>query len=241
MLIEAQLSQPKTSWIPKNWEIQHAAIAGLGSFFLCYLYYLGTKKWSPGTVPGALEFWATMTSLWCVWITQKRNILSMPIGIVSVILMGKFFGNIGLTGQQLLQWVYYVPVQIYGWYMWRRGGEDNTELVVTRSTLDQRVYSVVAYVFAGSILGVLLNTYGDGSVYTFWDASIVAASIVAQYLLTRKKWEAWVFWILPVNIAAIALYLKTDANMFAALYMLFLAMAFGGLYRWHTAYKKALV
>lgn len=75
------------------------------------------------------------------------------------------------------------------------------------------------------ILGWLLDAGWEDALYTYWDASIAAASVVAMVLLSRKKVESWWLWIVPVNVSA----------MFAALYVLFLAMAFVGLARWMRA------
>lgn len=51
---------------------------------------------------------------------------------VSVVLMGWFFRDIGLVGQTWLHWGYYVPVQFWAWLQWTRGGDERTELTVTR-------------------------------------------------------------------------------------------------------------
>ena len=85
------------------------------------------------------------------------------------------------------------------------------------------------------VFGWLLDTGWERAFHTYWDASIVAASVVAMVLLAKKKVESWWLWILPVNISAIGLYLLTGARMFAALYALFLVMAFVGLLRWRRA------
>ena len=84
-------------------------------------------------------------------------------------------------------------------------------------------------------LGWVLDAGWEDALYTYWDASIVAASVVAMVLLSRKKVESWWLWILPVNVSAIGLYLSTGAYMFAALYILFLFMAFVGLAKWMRA------
>ena len=46
--------------------------------------------------------------------------------------MGWFFRDIGLVGQTWLHWGYYVPVQFWAWLQWTRGGDERTELTVTR-------------------------------------------------------------------------------------------------------------
>ncbi len=90
------------------------------------------------------------------------------------------------------------------------------------------------------LLGWLLDAGWEDALYTYWDASIVAASVVAMILLSRKKVESWWLWILPVNVSAIGLYLSTEAYMFAALYVLFLVMAFVGLAKWMRAASEGV-
>ena len=222
-------------WFGRRWEHRQAAIAATGSLLACTLYWLGTKRFAPDFVPGWVEFGGTMTSLWSVWITQRRNVLALPVGIVSVILMGWFFRDIGLVGQEWLHWGYYLPVQFWAWAQWTRGGEEQTELLVTRLSNPARILALAGGAIATMALGWLLDAGWDDALYTYWDASIVAASVVAMLLLSRKKVESWWLWILPVNVSAIGLYLTTGAYMFAALYGLFLVMAFVGLARWIRA------
>ncbi len=222
-------------WFGRRWEHRQAAIAAIGSLLACSMYWLGTKRFAPDFVPGWVEFGGTMTSLWSVWITQRRNVLALPVGIVSVILMGWFFRDIGLVGQEWLHWGYYLPVQFWAWAQWTRGGEEQTELLVTRLSNPARVLALAGGAIVTMALGWLLDAGRGDALYTYWDASIVAASVVAMLLLSRKKVESWWLWILPFNVSAIGLYLATGAYMIAALYGLFLVMAFVGLARWIRA------
>ncbi len=222
-------------WFGRRWEHRHAGVAAVGSFLACWLYWLGTNLWAPEVVPGVVEFAGTATSLWSVWITQRRNVLALPAGIISVVLMGWFFRDIGLVGQTWLHWGYYLPVQFWAWSQWTRGGDNETELTVTRLTTPARAGVLGAGLTATAILGWVLDAGWEDALYTYWDASIVAASVVAMVLLSRKKVESWWLWILPVNVSAIGLYLSTGAYMFAALYVLFLFMAFVGLAKWMRA------
>jgi nicotinamide mononucleotide transporter len=233
-------TQDTVPWFGRTWEHKHAAFAGVGSLFLCTLYYVGTRTFSPEFTPNTLEFTGTFASLWSVWITQKRNVLALPIGIVAVVFMGWFFYDIDLVGQFLLHWVYYVPVQAFAWYHWRQGGQDDTELIVTRVSNPQRAAYAASIIGFTVFFGAVLNAGWDDALYTYWDASIVAASVVAMVLMTQKKYESWWLWIGPVNVSAIILYYQTEAYMFSALYCLFLAMAFVGLDRWMNAQKLVI-
>ncbi len=222
-------------WFGRTWEHRHALVAGVGSVLACGAYWAATLLFAPDVTPGMVEFAGTATSLWSVWITQRRNVLALPIGIVSVGLMGWFFLDIGLIGQMFLHWIYYLPVQFWAWREWTQGGDNGTELIVTRLTFRMRLLVVVALGSFTWVFGRLLESGWESSLYTYWDASIVAASVVAMVLLSKKKVESWWLWIGPINVSAIGLYLATGANMFAALYVLFLMMAVVGLARWNRA------
>lgn len=222
-------------WFGRRWEHRHALIAGIGSFLLCGLYWMGTRRFAPDYVPDPVEFAGTATSLWSVWITQRRNVLAMPVGLASVLLMGWFFRDIDLVGQTWLHWAYYVPVQGWAWHEWTRGGEAHTELPVSRLTVTSRFGALGGLLAMTILLGWLLDAGWGDALYTYWDASIVAASVLAMLLLSRKKVESWWLWIGPVNVSAIGLYIATEAYMFAALYCLFLVMAVVGLLRWRSA------
>jgi len=225
-------------WFGRPWERRHAAVAGVGSFAACGVYWLATTRFAPDAVPGWVEFTGTATSLWSVWITQRRNVLALPVGIVSVLLMGWFFRDIDLIGQMLLQWGYYVPVQFWAWAQWTRGGEGHTELTVTWLTNRERLGVLATGVALTVALGWVLDAGWGEALHTYWDASIVAASVLAMALMSRKKVESWWLWILPVNVSAILLYTSTGAYMFATLYCLFLVMAFVGLARWTRAARE---
>lgn len=227
-------------WWGRPWEHRHAAVAAVGSFAACLAYWQGTRVFSPELTPGPVEFAGTATSLWSVWITQRRNVLALPVGIVSVVLMGWFFLEIGLIGQVLLHWAYYLPIQFWAWQQWTRGGEHHTELTVSTLSPTRRLWLFGAGLGVTGVAGWLLDAGWETAVYTYWDASIVAASVIAMILLSRKKVESWWLWIGPVNISAIALYAVTGASMFAALYVLFLVMAFVGLSRWNAAAREAV-
>jgi nicotinamide mononucleotide transporter len=222
-------------WFGRTWEHRQATVAAAGSLLACLAYWAATRRFAPEVAPGPVEFAGTATSLWSVWITQRRNVLALPVGIISVVLMGWFFWEIGLMGQTLLHGAYSLPVQFWAWREWTRGGENRTELRVTRLTNRTRAGALGVMVTFTVVLGWALNAGWESALYTYWDASIVAASVVAMVLLSRKKVESWWLWIGPVNVSAIALYLVTGAYMFAALYVLFLVMAFVGLVRWRHA------
>ncbi|CAB4654935.1 unannotated protein [freshwater metagenome] len=215
---------------------KEAAISLGGSLLLTLLYTTIARELD--TTTSALEFWSLVFSFSCVWLSRTENIYSMHAGIVSSVCMGTFLLQIELVGQGWIQFVYYIPIQLYGWWAWCRGGEQKTELPVTR--LNQKNWVLTISGFAAIWLGtrILFGAIYENPQYIWWDTSIVAASIAAQSLMTLKKVESWMFWFFPVNVSSIVLYLYTDVPAFAVMYTVFLANAAWGWRQWTNSHKK---
>jgi nicotinamide mononucleotide transporter len=221
----------RTPWWGTDADRRAAAMA------ITAAYVAVTHRLDTGYTPTGLEVLGTVTSLACVWITRRQNVLCMPLGLVSVVAMGVFFFRIDLVGQGWLHLGYYVPVQVLGWWLWIRGGADRTDLPVSWLTARGRVALGAACVVGTIVLWrVFEHLHGPGDTL-LWDTSIVAASVAAQALLTVKRIEAWWLWLVPVDVSAIALYVVSGAHLFAALYVLYLVLAGLGLREWTGSWR----
>ena len=204
-----------------------------GSALVTLVYVFVARSLETST--SQLEFWSLIFSFACVWLSRTENVHSMSTGIVSVVLMGVFLLQIELVGQGWLQFVYYVPIQIYGWWAWCRGGAGRTELPVTRLSTKQWVAITMLFVAAWSGFYSLFNFLYEDPQFLIWDTSIVSASFIAQILMTRKKAECWYFWTIPVNISAILLYWRASVTAFSFLYLIFLVNAVFGWRQWRKS------
>lgn len=184
------------------------------------------------TPPTGIESASLWASLACVWLARTENIWTMPYGIVSVVLLGWFLLDIELVGQGWLQYLFYVPVQLFGWWAWARGGEGRTELPVTRLSSRQWVGVAAIVLAAWAACYLMFDWLYETPSYLAWDTSIVASSIMAQSLMTWKKRESWLFWSVPVNISSIGLFYVTDADAFVFLYGVFLLNSVWGWRMW---------
>jgi hypothetical protein len=67
----------------------------------------------------------------------------------------------------------------------------------------------------------------------------VSLSLVAQFLLSRKVLENWLFWIV-VDVLAIGVYAVKDLYATTVLYAVFLAMAVAGWFAWKRTWRNQL-
>ena len=179
------------------------------------------------------EFVGTWAGLVCVWLTRTQNVLCWPWGIISSIAFGFFFAQIGLPGQQWLNWGYFLVIQLWAWPYWVFGGESRTELKVSRLTVGGRVLAGAAVIVGTYVIYRLIGYIAPGSLYPVLDALVVAASVTAQYLLGRKKVESWWLWLGPVNLLSIALFYAAGAYVVMALYVAFFIHAGIALRDWY--------
>jgi nicotinamide mononucleotide transporter len=181
------------------------------------------------------EFVGTWTGLVCVWLSRTRNILCWPWGIVSSLALGGFFGSIALPGQQWLNWGYFVVIQLWAWPFWAFGGAQRAELPVTTLTWGGRA-ATLATIAAGTLaVYMIVDAFAPDSFFPILDSIVVAASVVAQFLLGRKKVESWLLWLGPVNLLSIVLFVSAGAYTVAALYVALFVHALFALAAWRHA------
>ncbi|MGY6499911.1 MAG: nicotinamide riboside transporter PnuC [Acidimicrobiales bacterium] len=231
-----EAEQERTPWWGTRRDQRDAVVATLAAAAVTGVY-VALSHWIADLPTTRLEVVGTITSMACVWITRRQNVLAMPLGLASVVAMGAFFFEIDLVGQGWLHLGYYVPIQVVGWWYWIRGGVGGTDRPVAWMTWPVRVAVFAAIGVATLGLARLFEQLHGPTDRLLWDSSIVAASVAAQALLTAKRTEAWWLWLIPVNVSAVALYVVSGAYMFAALYVLYLVLATLGLRDWTNAWR----
>ena len=142
----------------------------------------------------------------------------------------QLFGDMGLQGV-------FIVVSAWGWYQWLHGGVDKSPLVVTRASAIESAFSVAGWLAGFAVLAYFLDNYTPTDV-PYIDGFLTAGSLVGQVLLSRKKVENWVVWII-VDILSVWLYLYKGLVLTAILYGVFVVLAAIGLYAWQRDSTKA--
>lgn len=179
------------------------------------------------------ELVAVALGLACVWLTVRQHIGCWPTGLAMVLLYIVIFYQAKLYSDMLLQ-VAYVFLQIYGWYAWLRGGPRQSRLAVSRLPRWQIGPWMATCLVCTALLGTLMDRCTDAS-FPYVDAFAAVASLIAQWLMGRKRLESWLIWIV-VDVVSIGLYVAKDLYLTAGLYTIFLVLATLGLLAW----KKTL-
>ncbi len=184
-----------------------------------------------------LEFAGTILYLASVWLIARRNKLTWPVGIVSVILFMMLFYQFELYSDALEQ-IYYLAASAYGWWAWSNRGSRNSSPTNFGSTKQIVSVGVLTLVF-GLLLGFAMtrvhewlpSLFANPAALPWLDAMTTAMSFVAMWLLTLKRAESWVYWII-VDVAAIFIYFSQGIAFVALQYVLLTGIAILGLATW---------
>lgn len=182
-------------------------------------------EWSP------LEVIAAAFGVVSVFLSTRQNIWSWPTAIVNVALYTVVFFQGRLYGQMGLQPIY-LALSVYGWYQWLHGGEQRTELHVSRAT-PRLVGGLLMLNVVGwlALAAVLRQT---NAALPWLDALLTTTSLAAQWMMTRKILENWILWI-AVDVVYVPMFISQRLYATAMLYSAFLVLAVMGFVEWRRS------
>jgi nicotinamide mononucleotide transporter len=177
-----------------------------------------------------IEIVATVLGLTNVLLIIQKSVWNYPFGLAMVVLFGFIFFEAKLYSDMLLQ-VFFFVIQIYGWWYWMRGlTSAGDKITPERLSKKQLVAAILSMLGLSSGLGILMAHLTDAAL-PFWDATVAGGSVVAQVLLSRRKIENWLYWIV-VDVLSIGLFAVKGLYLTAGLYVVFLALAIWGFLSW---------
>ncbi len=166
----------------------------------------------------------------------RRSIWNYPFGIVMVVLYAHIFWRAKLYSDAGLQ-VFFLLVQLYGWVAWAGKQGDDGLVIIDQMGPFSRMGWVVASIVAIAIWGTMMHQMIDAA-YPYWDGAIAMLSVAAQFMMTRRLIENWIWWII-VDVLAIGLFAVKGLWLTAGLYGVFLVMATYGFIEWRRKLAAA--
>ena len=182
------------------------------------------------------EIVAALLTVLSIWLATRENILYYPTGIVAVLMYTWVYFGAKLYAESFLQLVY-LSLMIYGWYQWLHGGERKTELPVSRTPRWGWIAGVAAGVIV-SLVTILVQLRFTDNPVPYVDSSLMAWSLVAQWMTARKWIENWLLWLL-INTVSIPLYVSRDLMVTAVLFAGLWVLAIVGWRTWRRTLVSA--
>lgn len=183
---------------------------------------------------GWIEYIAVFAGIISVWFSRRENILVYPVGLINTIFYVYISFNGELYGEASVN-MYYTIMSVYGWLLWSKKTQENKPaLHITSSNKKEWVVQVtffaLIYIIIFTALRFLQKEFSPGAM-PWADALASASAFTGMWLMTRKKVESWIWWIVT-NIASIPLYFVKGYVFTSVYYLVLLLLAVAGLIEW---------
>lgn len=182
-----------------------------------------------------LEAFGFVTGVICVWLAAKENVWNWPIGLLNSAASMVVMFRDRLFADAALYIVYFVS-GILGWYWWSKGGEKKDPPPIIATPRKEWPYILASSFLAMGIVGYWMFSVGGAA--PAFDTFLTVASLVAQYLMTRKYIECWIVWIL-VDVLYVPLFLWKGLYLYGILFAIFTVIAYFGLREWKRLRDEA--
>ncbi len=129
---------------------------------------------------------------------------------------------------------FFFTANLWGWWLWLRSKNTAESAVPVgwMSGYERLAWSAVTAALSVA-LGWILHRFTDAAL-PFADSAVAGASIAAQILLSFRRVENWMLWVL-IDMVAVWLYASRGLPLLAGLYAVFLVMSVMGLREWAKA------
>ena len=174
-----------------------------------------------------LEFIAVLFGLLSVWFAKNNDIRVFPTGIISVSIYifinysVELYANAGIN-------LYYFIMSLYGWVLWSSKNE-KIKTEISRCNKNELFFSIFLSIFFFLIIYYLVKI--SDSVVPMVDSITTSLSLVAMFLMARRKVENWIYWIIA-DLIYIPLYFYKGLLLTSFQFLVFLIIAILGYLSW---------
>ena len=212
------------------------------------------SDWSIFEISWLIISTLTMLILSIVWGDTPMALISGVTGIISVVLCAKgkistyAFAtiNVGLYaiiayqnrlfGEVMLNGFYYLPMNLVGFYMWRKQKNDEGTVIARRLTAKQIFLLVIGLVIA--IVDYWRVLIALGGNLQLIDSTTTILSIVAFLLQIGRFTEQWILWMI-INVFSIMMWtlLLGTPDGSVTMIIMFSAYLINGIYGYRNWLK----
>ncbi len=189
-------------------------------------------------------FTVFITGVLCVVLTAKGSLMSYAFGMYNTFGYAYLAYINGLFGEVMLNLLFFVPMNVIGFYMWKNNRQDG------KLTMRQMELKGLLLVGAVCVLGCLLLGFGlsfiPGQNSPYIDAITMVLSVVATFLMVRRFKEQWLVYIV-LNMFTVLLWVirmlegSGEGILMIVMWSAYLVNAVYGYYNWNKGAKEAAV
>lgn len=171
------------------------------------------------------EIIASLTGVISVYFSFKKNILTFPFGIISVLLFVKLCFEAGIYADMGIN-IFYFLMSVYGWISWGK----SKEFIIKKLNNKLNGYLILLTGFLWLVIFFLLENFTDSNV-AWIDSLTTALCISGMLLMAWRNIENWIY-LLIANIISIPLYIYKELYFSALLFLILTIFAVLGYLNW---------
>lgn len=181
------------------------------------------------------------TGVACVVCTGKGKLSAYVFGLVNCALYAIISYKASLYGETMLNAIYYVPMQFYGFYIWNKNMNMSTYEVKKKHMKNSQRFIILLGVIIFTILyGMILSKMGDAMPYI--DSFTTISSIFAMIISVRMFSEQWWLWIF-VDVFTVIMWGKAfiggnESIATLLMWIVYLGNAIIMCYKWEKEIKE---
>lgn len=179
------------------------------------------------------ELLAVACSILYLVLVIKENIWCWLFAFISTSIYIVLFYKVALLSESLLN-VFYLIMAVYGWQQWQNGKQKN-QLSIRKWSFKKHLKLILLTAIFVPILGYAMQQ--QGADYAYWDALTTCFAVTTTFLVTKKIFENWYYWLIIDSISMI-LYWQKGLIFTTFLFGGYLILIIPGIINWQQAYRK---
>ncbi|MDG1451942.1 MAG: nicotinamide riboside transporter PnuC [Polaribacter sp.] len=201
--------------------------------------FIFTQYKANSTIDFSLEIIAVIFGFLSVWFSKENKIWVFPTGMISTSIFVYLLLKWELLGDMMIN-AYYFAMSIYGWYIWTRKIDETTVTPISRINSKEKKNAIILFITTLVFVFIIYKTFDK---WTSWvayaDTITTAIFFVGMWLMAKRIFANWIFWILG-NIISVPLYLYKGLAFTSLQYLGFTFIAIFGYIAWKKSLHKNL-
>lgn len=184
-----------------------------------------------------VEWLGMLAGISGVWLSIKEKIAAWPLFITCYgcyVYIAYASGLHAFMGMN----IGFIAISLYGFWKWARNKQGQVDLLPITRTKNVHWPLVGLFLLVGTVgIGWWLSSWEEANL-PYWDAFATCCGFVAQWMLSRKHIETWVFWTLS-DIVYLSIFAQSQSWPSVVLFTVFIVLAIKGWMEWRPSLRVA--
>lgn len=180
-----------------------------------------------------LEWIGIVTGISGVLLSIKEKLAAWPLFILCYAAYVYISYQYGLKAFMMMNAIF-IGISIYGWFKWSRHASDaDNDITVSHTPIKHLGIAIALLLLGTAVIGGTLDRLGEAQ-HPYPDAFATSCGFVAQWMLSRKHVETWIFWIIT-DLIYVRLLGEQGSLTSVVLFSVFIILAIKGWNDWRKS------